>query len=254
MSALVVAVITFVSLAAGAFAGMYAARRLEERHLAKETQDSVKLGVGMVAAMASLVLGLMTASVKGNFDATNKDVQQYATYVIMLDSTLRRFGPEASDAREKLHDFALYTYRLVWPEHGARQPGELDGREVSIRLGAIDTAIHTLTPANSEQTDLRAEALSRFRMLDALRWTIVEESVTAVPHVFIVVLIVWLTLIFVSFGLFSPINRITVTALLLCALSLAGAIFLILEMSEPFDGIIAVSPRPLINALHQIRQ
>ncbi|MFG1345350.1 hypothetical protein V5F59_10685 [Xanthobacter autotrophicus DSM 431] len=255
MDALVVATLVFVGLFGGACAGMWGARKLKEDHLTKETQEAVKLGVGMVAAMASLILGLMTASVKGNFDATSKDVQQYATYLITLDLALRHYGPGADPARAALVDYTRHAIAETWPDTaGPDTEAKVASADSEQRLSAVGQHIRTFAPATSEQTDLKSEALERYKALSALRWVLIAESSTQVPTVFIAVIVVWLTLIFVSFGLFAPVNAVSIIVFLLCGVSLGGAIFIILEMSTPFDGIIIVSPEAMQGALrHMLR-
>ncbi|MEP9354329.1 hypothetical protein ABLE93_12100 [Xanthobacter sp. KR7-65] len=252
MQAWLVAVLVFMALQGGALWGMWSARWLKAHHLSKETQEAVKLGVGMVAAMASLILGLMTASVKGNFDTTGKDIQQYATYLTTLDASLRHFGPGAEPARSALLAYTVHAINETWPETPGA-PKVVSSRGSEQLLQQVGHEIRILSPLDPEQTDLRAEALDRFKSLAALRWTLIAESVTEVPPIFVLVLIIWLTLIFISFGLFSPVNAVALTAFPLCALSLAGAIFLILEMSSPFDGIIMVGPNALQQSLSHMQ-
>ncbi|MFG1301290.1 hypothetical protein V5F49_15965 [Xanthobacter sp. V3C-3] len=252
MDSLLVAALVFVCLFGGALLGMWSARKLKEDHLSKETQEAVKLGVGMVAAMSSLILGLMTASVKGNFDTTAKDVQQYATYLITLDAALRHFGPEADGARAALTDYTRNALQETWPEPGS--PAHVASDASELKLMRVGTMLRQLQPATADQTELKSEALDRYRSLSALRWVLIEESAAQVPPIFIVVLIVWLTFIFMSFGLFSPINTVSVVVFLLCALSLGGALFLILEMSTPFAGIIVVPPDGMQKALAHMVQ
>ncbi|MFG1358723.1 bestrophin-like domain [Xanthobacter pseudotagetidis] len=258
MSSVLVALIVFLSLFGGAMLGMWVARRLAEHHLAKETQDAVKLGVGMVVAVSSLILGLMTASVKGNFDATSRDVQQFATYLITLDGTLRDYGPPAEPARAALLGFTRHLLAASWqitdPLADGRPKVVLDKPDpwAQVAFSGVIKAIRALAPGTPLEVDLKAEALERGRTLSVLRWTVIEESVTTVPPIFTAVLIVWLTLIFMSFGLFAPVNRVSVVAFMLCAVCLAGAIFLILEMSSPFDGLIYVSPASMEHALAQM--
>ena len=72
---------------------------------------------------------------------------------------------------------------------------------------------------------------------------------------FLVVVILWLSIIFASFGLFAPRNTTVIVTLCVCALSLSGAIFLILEMYEPYSGgLIQISSAPLRAALAQLGQ
>ncbi|MFG1393326.1 bestrophin-like domain [Xanthobacter agilis] len=258
MQALLVSAIVFVGLFGGVCAGMFGARRLREEHLSKETQEAVKLGVGMVAAMSSLILGLMTASVKGNFDTTARDVQQFATDLITLDVVLRTYGPGTDDARKGL---IAYTQRMLETTWSGGQAGPHENGSDASRgtpseglLEAVGRQIRSLAPATPVLSELRAEALDRYKAIAILRWTVAAESVTTVPPVFIAVLIVWLTLIFVSFGLFSPVNGVSLVVFFLCSVSLAGALFLILEMSGPFDGIIRVPSDAMQNALSQMLQ
>lgn len=248
MQAWQVAILVFIALEGGALFGMWSARWLKAHHLSKETQEAVKLGVGMVAAMASLILGLMTASVKGNFDTTGKDVQQYATYLTILDASLQHYGPGAKPARDALRIYTIHAIGETWPD-AAAAPVVVASLNSEQKLERVGHEIRVLNPGDPEQADLKAESLDRFKALNALRWTLIAESVTEVPPVFIVVLIVWLTLIFASFGLFAPVNLVSLIVFPLCALSLAGAIFLILEMSSPFDGIIMVGPEAMKHAL-----
>lgn len=258
MSDLLIAVIVFLALFGGAMLGMAVARRLAEHHLAKETQDAVKLGVGMVVAVSSLILGLMTTSVKGNFDAASRDVQQFATYLITLDGTLRDYGPQAEPARAALAAFTRDLLADSWAikdlEADAKAREQLQAPDPwsQVSFSNVARALHSLTPETPLQSELKAEALDRSRSLSVLRWTVIEESVTAVPPLFTAVLIAWLTFIFMSFGLFAPVNRVSITTFMLCAASLGGAIFIILEMSSPFDGLIYISPAAMEHALAQM--
>lgn len=253
MDSWAVAGIAFGCMFAGAMGAMAFGRFLPAHHLSKETQDAVKLGVGMIAAMASLILGLMTASVKGNFDTTDRDVHTYATYILGLDATLRHYGPDAAPVRTVLNDYARAVVNETWndtpdlPErHGTQSSEEL--------LGALDSAIRQLTPPTSEAKEEWKEALTRLNSIVTTRWSVLEESTAAIPTIFVVVLVVWLTLIFASFGLFAPPNVISIVALTLCSASIAGALFLILEMSGPFDGFIAISPKPMTDAITSVER
>lgn len=251
MEAWHVALLVFLALEGGALFGMGSQRWLKAHHLSKETQEAVKLGVGMVAAMASLILGLMTASVKGNFDTTGKDVQQYATLLTILDATLQHYGPAAKPAREALRAYTVHAMNETWPDAN-NAPVLVASFKSEQMLERVGHEIRILEPSGPEQADLKAEALDRFKTLNALRWTLIAEAVTEIPPVFIVVLIIWLTLIFASFGLFSPVNLVSLIVFPLCALSLAGAIFLILEMSSPFDGVIMVGPEAIQRSLEHM--
>jgi hypothetical protein len=253
MNSWAVAIVSFACMFFGSLIALAVARILPERHVSKETQDVVKLGVGMIAAMASLILGLMTASVKGGYDSTDKDLHQYALHIIALDSSLRHYGPEAAGTRALVNNYTKTIVRETWPQlHTTPAPStDLTSAQLLLKL---DTAIRALSPTNDDQRELRQEAIARLNAIVITRWTVTEEGVTAIPVVFIAVLIVWLALIFASFGLFAPANAVVVVAMFLCSVSISGALFLIVEMGGPFDGVIQLQPTPLLDALKYMPQ
>ena len=238
--------IAFICMFGGALGAMFVARRLPEHHVSKETQDTVKLGVGMIAAMASLILGLMTASVKGGFDTTDKDVHTYALNILTVDSYMRHYGPEACGARDLLRRYTEGVIEEAWS--GGDDSGTPNLKTGKILLD-LDGAVRSWTPQSEDQRAIRASVAERLQTLLASRWTISQEAVTNIPGVFVLVLLIWLTLIFISFGLFAPSNIVVVGALLLCSLSISCALFIIMEMSGPFEGIILVQPKPLMRVL-----
>jgi hypothetical protein len=84
------------------------------------------------------------------------------------------------------------------------------------------------------------------------RWLMYEQGNVPLPRPLLVVVVFWLTIVFISFGLYAPRNPTVVGVLFLCALSVSGAIFLILELYSPFEGWIKISSAPLRNALAQL--
>lgn len=252
MSSNLVSLLAFIGMFVGAMAAQVAARRLSEHHVSARTQDTVKLGVGMVAAMTSLILGLMTASVKSNFDDTDKDVHTYALSILSLETELRHAGSAGCQAQALLMDYTRAVLQETWTSvNGLPKPLD-DARSADILLN-LDTVVRTWEPTTDLLKEVRAAALTNLRAILTTRWAVSEEAVASVPGPFLFVLIVWLSLIFISFGLFAPQNAIVSTFLFMCALSIGGALFLILEMSGPFDGLIRVSPQPLVRALEFIQ-
>jgi len=85
--------------------------------------------------------------------------------------------------------------------------------------------------------------------LAQIRFLLFAESENLIPTPFLTVLAFWLMIIFASFSLFSPLNVTVFAFLFLFALSAACAIFLILQLSRPFTGLMMISSAPLRNAL-----
>ena len=106
---LVVTSIVFASVFAASMFGQWLSLRLPEHHRSLETHDAVKLTTGMISVLAALVLGLLTASVKNAFDATDTQIHQFASTLILLHETLRDYGDGTTEARDLLR---RYTERL----------------------------------------------------------------------------------------------------------------------------------------------
>jgi hypothetical protein len=250
---LAVSVAVSVCVFAGAAFGICFNTWLPKEHLSKETQDVVRLGTGMISVLASLVLGLLVATTKTSFDQTDTEVKGLATDIIMLDRSLRDYGPPSEDARALLHDFAERLKNQIWPNEAttAKEP-RLNDLAAGVYLQKTRVAIRALAPVGTAQTELRTDALQIVGDIVKTRWLLIEQSGRSVRPVFMIVLVAWVVLIFTSFGFNAPRNATVFVALFVCSLAIGGAIFLILEMDSPFDGFIAISSKPMRNALHYL--
>jgi hypothetical protein len=244
---LAVSVAVSVCVFAGAAFGICFNTWLPKEHLSKETQDVVRLGTGMISVLASLVLGLLVATTKTSFDQTDTEVKGLATDIIMLDRSLRDYGPPSEDARALLHDFAERLKNQIWPNEAttAKEP-RLNDLAAGVYLQKTRVAIRALAPVGTAQTELRTDALQIVGDIVKTRWLLIEQSGRSVRPV------AWVVLIFTSFGFNAPRNATVFVALFVCSLAIGGAIFLILEMDSPFDGFIAISSKPMRNALHYL--
>jgi hypothetical protein len=200
-----------------------------------------------------LVLGLVTASVKSSFDDVNVVVKRSAAEVLTLDRTLARYGPEAEPIRQQLRNVLAHRIDLLWPASGAATPST-DILTAARSSEQLVEQIRSLTPVSEEQKAMKVRALDITENLLNARWTVVSSAGTSVPVPFLTILIFWMTFIFACFGLYAPKNITVITILLVCGLSLGGALFLILEMDGPFDGLIRISGEPLRAAYQRLGQ
>jgi hypothetical protein len=238
---------------AGAACGICFNRWLPEEHLSKDTQDVVRLGTGMISVLASLVLGLLVATTKSSFDQTDTEIKGLATNIIMLDRALRDYGPQSADARTLLAEFTVRMKDQVWPHETADgEKSRVKDLTAGVLLQKTKVSIRALVPASTAQTELRTDALQLVGEIVKARWLLIEQSGPSVRSVFLIVLVAWVVLIFASFGFNAPRNATVFAALFVCSLAIGGAIFLILEMDSPFDGFIAISSKPMRNALHYL--
>lgn len=253
MTPAVTALLVFACVFTGALSGMALRALIPEQHLSDASKSVIQLATGLVATMAALVLGLMTASVKTSYDAQSDAIKHGAAKVLTLDTMLASYGPEAQETRTLLRKFVQNRVDAIWSQDGSRSR-RLDVADGRLPAAELATHILQLSPHNDAQRWLRSQALQMEADLGETRWLILGALQTAVPGPFISVVIFWLTMIFASFGLFAPRNGTVIGALFLSALSVAGALFLILEMGEPFEGIMQVSSAPLRYAIAHIGQ
>ena len=231
--------------------GVLLHRRLPQSHLSRETQDVVKLGIGMLSVLASLVLGLLIATAKGSSDATDRDVRSYAGDIIVLAETLRDYGADAAMPIDLLRRFTGQTLQDIWPEDGAA-PALADQR-TGKTLEHVRESIRALHPVDAGQSWLQDQALSLVTSLLRQRWQLIEHQGPNVRPVVLVILVSWIAVIFASFGLNAPRNATVVAAFLVCSIAIGGSVFLIIEMDSPFQGALQIPSAPMANALMQMQ-
>jgi hypothetical protein len=251
VDSLTIAGIVFGCAFGGALFGIALRRVLPEPHLSSESKDVVKMGTGLLATLAALVLGLLIASAKSSFDGQRSGLQQLSTNIILLDRSLQYYGPETKEIRERLRGTVSLVLDLHWPLNGTRATG-FDASEISEKAGAVYAAIRDLSPRTDAQKAIQSQALQISFDLARTRWLLSQGEDSSIPTPFLVVLVFWLTVLFVTFGLFSPCNATVLVILVICALSVAGAIFLIVELDRPLHGLIQISSKPLRDALVQL--
>ena len=253
MNPTIVGMIVFCCASGAALAGNWLRIALPEHHLDAESRDTVKLGIGLIATMTALVLGLVTASAKGSFDAVDTAVKNTAADILTLDRLLARSGPETGEIRGALRHAVASRIEMIWPRSSS-QPAPMQPSVSASGVEGLADAIRGLTPRDDSQRLLQSRAVDLAEAVLQARWLVFAGGGTSVPLLFLVVLVLWLTITFASFGLLAPRNATVLAVLLVCALSLGSAVFLILEMDGPFDGLLQVSADPLRYAYAHLNQ
>jgi hypothetical protein len=251
MSSLTAALIIFACIFGGALFGLFLRVLLPDHHLRDDSRDVVKLGAGLIATLAALVLGLLISSAKSSLDTMNSELTQSSAKIIVLDRALANYGPETKEIRDMLHRIVVRAIEVV----ESREKTSQNGPNVISASEAIENIQHklqVLVPRNDSQRLLQTQALQIFEELTHARWLLIEQAASPLPKVFLAILVFWLIMLFVCFGLLASHNMTVVGVLLICALSVSGAIFLILEMNTPITGIINVSSVPLRKALDNL--
>jgi hypothetical protein len=245
MSSLAISGMIFACVFGGTLLGVILRAVLPEQHLSSESKDVVKLGMGLIGTMTALVLGLMIASAKSSFDTQRTGLSQLAGNVITLDRYLAHYGPEAKDIRDTVRASVTDTLQRTWPDENPA-PGQAaaKGGTEGKYEGLLDS-IQDLKPKTDAQRNYQSQAVSLAEDIGKTRWSLFAQKGSSIPLPFLVVMVAWLALLFASFSLFAPPNPTVIATLLICALAVSSAIFLILELDRPFAGMIQISSAPL---------
>lgn len=259
-------VVIFALLLIATGVGVWVRPLLPEEHKAHETVQLIQLVIGMLVTFAALVLGLMTASAKSSFDTASNDLRAYAADLIEFDATLRQYGADTDPARHLLRQYTAAAIASTWPGETpptGEYPKDIGSQDNSqklenVRLGDMLTAVgrelrqlRTHDPLQQRALD---DGLAQYRRVVDARWKIIEEAHSSISQPFLKTLTFWLAVIFLSFGLIAPRNALALVTILLGAVSIASAIYVIVDLDTPFTGPIVISSVPMRDALDHLRR
>ncbi len=265
MTELLTSLVLMGLLMASTGAGLVLQRGLQEIHRSRDTIDAVRLVITMLITFAALVLGLLTSSVKSTFDKAANDLRGFAIGLIQLDQRLRQYGPDADPVRVLLRSYTAAAIADTWPREEPPKGdypqlvnpivrGSLESSELGEMLSRIDSTIRQLTPRDPFHTQLAAAARGAMAQVQQTRWRLIEEAHSSISWPFLSMLVLWLMLAFLTFGLTSPRNSLVYAAVLFCALSVSSALYVIIYMDTPLGGYIVISTQPLRDALLNMNQ
>jgi hypothetical protein len=248
MSAQLIAFIIFALMLSGMALGSYLRLILPDEHTQADSKDILMTAAATMGTLIALIIGLLVTSAKSTYDETNSSITQGGAKIITLDYYLSQYGPEAKELRVLLRQSTAAAIERIWPDKGAQ------GTVWAKIVAADETAdlynkIRQLAPQNDGQKYLQTQALQIAADMMQTRWMLIEQSQVNLPRMFLSVLSFWLIVLFVQFGLLAPRNRTAHSAVFICALSMAGAIFLILELNHPLEGRIKISSAPMQKVL-----
>lgn len=252
MNPVAVSGIVFACVLGGIFLGMILRALLPEEHLSAESKDVVKLGMGLIGTMTALVLGLLIASAKSSFDTQRNGLAQLSANIIMLDRLLAHYGTESKDVRKMLRASVSDMLERTWPEENRESGPTKEKSRTEGRYEGLFDKIQELAPKNETQRAYQSQAMKIATDTAQMRWLLFAQKGSSIPTPFLVVMVCWITLILGSFSLFTRPNVFVLVSLIVCALAVSSAIFLILGLDQPFGGIIQISSAPMRDALEQL--
>ena len=208
--------------------------------------------LAVLGTLTALVLGLLIASAKHSLDRKLDELRSVSAWIVQLDRALAQYGSEAHELRNLLQQIVasrIHEFRQGFSEN--------DLRATLSRARGIETIqnqLLNLTPQNDAQRWFKATALDISNHIAETRWMGIFNADRTIQIPFLFVLTFWLAAIFKNFGIFAPRNGNVIAAVVICALSVAGAIFLIVEMDQPVGRFVRVTIAPLQAALDQLNK
>ena len=240
--------VTFASTVGGMLLGVVLRACLPAAYLNSETKEVVRLGVGLLATLSAVAISLMIASAKTSYDTQDAHFRQFSADVILTDQLLAQYGPEAVDIRKLMRIAVPTALDRIWREkaEGAPQHNAFSTSSVAEQ---IYDAIEALSPANDVQRLLKPRIEQAGTDIARARLLMFADVDTPIMTPFLLILVFWLTVIFISFSLFVEPSPVVLAAMLIFALSVASALFLVADLSRPFAGLMQISNEHLRDAL-----
>lgn len=261
------ALVVFALLLISTGVGVFVRPLLPEEHKAHETVQLIQLVIGMLVTFAALVLGLMTASAKNSFDTVGTDFRTYSADLIELNATLRQYGEGAAEVRQMLRAYTAAAIASTWPDEpfpaGDYYPKDVDPENdrdklEDVRLGDMlnlaGQRLRELVAPDVYHQKLKDDSIVQFQRTIDQRWKLIEEAHSTISKPFFMTLTFWLIVIFLSFGLIAPRNALALVMITMGALSIASAVYVMVDLDTPFSGPIVISSQPMRDALAHLNR
>jgi hypothetical protein len=247
-----IGLIAFCCIFGAGVAGFLLRTMLPEDQRTDATQKTVQTMMNVVAILAALVLGLLIASTKTSFDTRSKEIEQFSASLTLLDRELMHLGEEQKELRALLRDFTARTIAQTWRTGANPSPVANDAETVQM-LDDIEDRLRTLTPQVEIQRAARSSALQLTGELKRTSRLLAVQESGQTPRFFLVVVIFWLSILFISYTIFAPLNATVVATLFAGAFSVSIALNLIFDMDRPLAGFVKVSSVPMQQALQGMK-
>jgi len=238
LSVLVIAALVFGS----GIAGLFVQKLLPDEHQSEASRGLLQRVAGLVTLLLALILGTVTGVSFGYFTTQRSELEAFSAQVLQLDESLAQYGPETQPVRAGLKEQMARGYEVIWGG-GNVDPSALTVASPLAHLRTVNAFLGTLEPKTETQKQALAKAnefvwsTTQARLLMSL-----QVASRPVSWPLMAVLLFWSLALFFVFGILSRINATVVTALGFGAFSVAGAMFLILELARPYTGVYKVSP------------
>ena len=251
MNILLVGLLVFLLLFGCALLGMFLRTQLPEQHLDPESKDVLRLATGIIATLSAMVLGLLISTTKIAFDRLNVDLKHSSGQVLQLDRALAQYGPETAEIRHLLKKTYTGSLELLLARDDSALK-KLESREKQEELERLAARINALSPSDGIQRAQQAHALTIFSQLSTTRFENIVQVGGTIPKPLLAVLLFWLAMLLMGFGIFSPRHLTAAMGLFMCSLCLSGAVVLLIDLDRPLTGLIRINDVPMRNAISHL--
>ena len=218
--------------------GLHLHNILPEDH-ASNSRDMIGAIVGLVSLLLALVLGTLVGSSYAFYSTQKSEIETLASRVIQLDLALAGYGPDTMVARQAMKTTFQGVRDDVW---GSAEPKAVDlsVAEPLPHLKLMDEYLASLDPKTPAQKQFAAAAAADAGIIEQTRILISLQLASPVSWPLVVIVISWALILFCGFGFLSRITPTSIGALALGAFAVGSALFLILELNQPFSGLFRV--------------
>ncbi len=252
MGSLTLAAIVFAVVFVGGAIGLELQRRLPESFTTGGPRDMTGAVVGLMTLLVALVLGLLIWTAYGVYSSQRGSVQTLAITDLKLDEAFQDYGPEAAEGHKIVREGIKNTITEIWG-------GSHDEEAVIHKFGyaranlkARTAFLSTLKPASDQQTAAKTEAMQAAITIDQLLSQMTLALVDPISYSLISIVVGWAAFLFCGYGLLSRLHPMSYVVLVVGALGIASAIYIIADLINPFSGVFVVSPAPLVHVLKAV--
>jgi hypothetical protein len=242
-----VAILTFGS----GLLGLYLQKRLPQTHLSGGSKDMILAVIGLLTLLLALVLGTLVGNTYAFFAMQKSELETMASRALLVDQALVQAGPDAKPVRDLMKQALTQSYDLFWRGADA-DPTQLKVDAALNRWRPVGYALSALDPKTPAQKDALAEAKANFALMEQTRLLMSLQLSSPVPWSLVTSVILWSMFLFCGFGILSGTNPTTIVALAFGAISVASAMFLILDLTQPYSGLFRVPPSAIQQTLDAI--
>jgi hypothetical protein len=253
MTNISIAVAALVLTFGSGMLGLYLQKKLPHEHMSGGSKDMILAVIGLVTLLLALVLGTLVGNTYAFFATQKAELETLSSRAILLDRALAQYGPETKPARDRMKEGLTQSFDLFW-RGGDADPKQLKVDVALARWQPMADYLGSLDPTTSTQKQALATANANFGLMEQTRILMSLQLVSPVASSLLIIIVCWALFLFCGFGVLSGANHTTIVALGLGAFAIATAVFLILDMSEPYSGVFRVSPAALEQAIEVIDQ